>query len=181
MMSTTFLDDLSFITNIVLNIKSVVEFGASLGCYSHYFVEKGINVNAYEGAKNINEITDGFVKHLDLTEASDGVEISDFVVCLEVGEHVPKQFEDNMFKIINNSNKKGVILSWAWSTRGEGHVNVHDNKYIKNKMRSYGYVNDMAGEKMLRDSATLSWFKKTLMVFKKAENVMGTTDASQID
>jgi hypothetical protein len=69
--------------------------------------------------------------------------------------------------LCKNANK-GLILSWAVPGQpGHGHVNCRPNEYIESQIHSRGFERDFDGEKELRSSATLDWFKKTIMVFRK--------------
>ena len=89
------------------------------------------------------------------------------MLCLEVGEHLPKEYEDIFFANIIRNSKSGILLSWAVpGQKGDGHVNEQSNDYIKAKMADLGYINDVNAENALRESATLTWFKNTIMVFE---------------
>ena len=94
----------------------------------------------------------------------------DWTMCLEVAEHVPQMWEDEIIRNMHRTNTKGVILSWALEGQGGyGHVNERDNDYVKEKFATLGYVNDVEAEEFLRDSSTLSWFKHSIMVFHKPD------------
>ena len=56
------------------------------------------------------------------------------------------------------------------SSSGQGghfHLNCRNNSDIKSLFRALGYSNDLQLENHLRDVSTLSWFKQTLMVFRR--------------
>ena len=87
---------------------------------------------------------------------------------LEVGEHLPQQFEDIFIHNLHNNNKYGILLSWAIKGQGGyGHCNEQDNDYIKSKICELGYTNDFESENKLRNDSSLYWFKNTIMVFRK--------------
>ena len=93
-----------------------------------------------------------------------------WVMSLEVGEHIPPQYEDTFIQNLHNNNLKGIILSWALIGQcGDGHINEQNNQYIKQKVCGLGYENDVTQETSFRDSAILPWFKKTIMVFRRIE------------
>ena len=50
---------------------------------------------------------------------------------------------------------------------GTGHVNEQDNEYVKAMVCKKGYVNDLDAECALRKAAAFSYFKRTVMVFRK--------------
>jgi hypothetical protein len=85
-----------------------------------------------------------------------------------VGEHIPKNSEDTFIHNLHVNNVKGIILSWAIIGQGgDGHVNEQNNEYIKSKICNLGYKNDFETEIKLRNASSLSWFKNTIMVFRK--------------
>jgi hypothetical protein len=117
----------------------------------------------------LSNITDpDYVNYvLDLSKPFD-MPKKEYVITLEVGEHIPKINEDIFIGNVHNHNTKGVILSWAVVGQGgDGHVNCQNNDYIKQKFHDLGYKNDIEEEQFLRINSSFSWFKNTIMVFKK--------------
>ena len=105
---------------------------------------------------------------LDLSKPHKFDEPYDWIMSLEVGEHLPKEFEDVFIENLHNNNKKGIVLSWAIIGQGgRGHINEQNNDYIKEKIMKLGYTNDVEAEQKMRAAASLGWFKNTLMVFRK--------------
>jgi hypothetical protein len=87
---------------------------------------------------------------------------------LEVGEHLPSEFEDTFINNLHNNNKYGMVLSWAIEGQGgHGHFNERNNDYIKSKICELGYLNDIYSENILRKNSTCCYFKNTIMVFRK--------------
>jgi hypothetical protein len=87
---------------------------------------------------------------------------------LEVGEHLPQEFEDVFIQNLHNNNKYGMVISWAIKGQGgHGHVNEQDNDYIKSKICNLGYINDIETENNFRANSRLKWFRNTVMVFRK--------------
>jgi 2-polyprenyl-3-methyl-5-hydroxy-6-metoxy-1,4-benzoquinol methylase len=78
----------------------VLDLGCGLGFYAHHLSSKGFSVTAYEGTEGIHEISifKQIITH-DLTEPLPD-SIKGQVLCMEVGEHIPKaneqQFIDNI-------------------------------------------------------------------------------------
>lgn len=147
---------------------SIVDFGCGMGYYIRHLHREGFDVSGYDGNPNTLELTDGFCKVIDLSEPFDLGRRYDWVMSIEVGEHIPKKFERIFIKNLIRHCKKGIVLSWAIKgQRGDGHVNCQNNDYIKEVMASYGFRNDLDTELFLR--AQLSKFrflKKTIMVFR---------------
>lgn len=149
--------------------QTVLELGAGKGRYTEALKAKVSAISGYDGAPNVEEETNGFIKWADLTERQE-LGLHDWVMCLEVGEHVPAQFELMVIDNIHRHNTKGVVLSWAVPEQGgNGHVNNHSNRYIRNLMKALGYKYSIKVDNDLRHRATLKWFKETLMVFRKEE------------
>ena len=70
---------------------------------------------------------------------------------------------------LHRFNGHGMVLSWAVKGQGgTGHVNEQDNDYVKARICAKGYVNDLAAERALREAARFSYFKRTVMVFRRA-------------
>ena len=89
------------------------------------------------------------------------------MLCLEVGEHLPKEYEDTLFNNIIRNSKSEIVVSWAIPGQtGDGHINEQSNDYVKSKMASLGYANNLEAENILRKASTLAWFKNTIMVFE---------------
>jgi len=144
---------------------SVTEFGAGTGRYTSYLKNEGINIRGYDGVENISELSKGLVQSLDLTKPVE-LEPSEWVLCLEVAEHIPRRFENIFLENIQKNSKVGVVLSWAGlSQPGVGHVNNREQGYVKKIMSREGFQYIEKSSKLLRESSKLWWFKKNIMVF----------------
>jgi hypothetical protein len=147
----------------------VLELGAGLGCYSHYFRDsrKLSRVVSVEGAANVAELTGDLVSQADLTQDHNFGHF-DWAITLEVAEHIPKQFEDTYIRNIISTSPKGIIISWAVPNQpGTGHVNGQTNQYVIELMNRHGYDFDQSKTTYLREQAQLGWFKHTSMVFTR--------------
>lgn len=89
----------------------------------------------------------------------------DFSISLEVGEHVPPEYE-NIFLLNLTNSSNMLILSWANKAQvGSGHVNPKNNLEVINKLASYGYNVDIEKSAFLRNCCEQWYFKKTILVF----------------
>jgi len=150
------------------NVNSLVDFGCGMGEYVKTFQSNGINASGFDGNPNTPQLTNNVCQILDLSVPKQFDEPFDWVLSLEVGEHLPPQFEDIFIQNLHVNNKYGIVLSWAVKGQGgHGHFNEQNNDYIKSKICELGYLNDIKSENKLRNSSTLSWFKNTVMVFRK--------------
>lgn len=147
---------------------TLVDFGCGLGNYSQLFISKGFSVEAYDGNPDTPFLTGGIGKVLDFGVPVDLGKQFDWVISLEVGEHLPKEFETIFIENLVRHCDKGIILSWAVVGQGGyGHFNCQNNDYVKDVMEHYGLVPDVDAENYLRAGASVSWFKNTVMVFRK--------------
>lgn len=149
-------------------IKLVADFGCGKGSYVKALQRSGIESVGYDGHPESSILFGDHVKTLDLSQPIDLQQKFDWVISLEVGEHIPKQFEHQFLNNLHHHNTQGIILSWAVKGQGGfGHVNEQDNDYIKKIMKTYDYYNDVVVERNLRWCSELPWFKDTIMVFRK--------------
>lgn len=138
---------------------SVTEFGAGKGCYTDALLDAGVKARGYEGADGIEALTRSFVTRADLTTPLH-VSRSQWVLCLEVAEHIPKAHEEAFLANLHTHNTEGIVLSWSSAKAGIGHVNPRDANYVEGAMRRLGYLEDAKGGAQLRSAVTTySWFK----------------------
>ncbi len=149
--------------------RTVMDIGCGDGKYVNYFLSKGINIKGYDG----NPLTNGNQCFVADFAVEQDLGLSDWVLCLEVAEHVPVEFEDILLKNLHKHNRKGIVLSWAIPGQvGKGHVNCRTNDYVKIKMKSLGYVFDDYTEQLRNSVTYCDWLRNTLMVFRKGIKVL---------
>lgn len=153
------------------NIKTIVDFGCGPGEYVRFFKNNKFDIDGYDGNPNTIVLSNGLCKILDLTKNIKLDKKFDCVLSLEVGEHIPKEYEQIYINnLVENSNNY-VIISWAIPEQGGyGHVNCQTNEYIKKEFNNRAFISCEKEENLLRESAKSTWFKDTIMVFKKVNN-----------
>ncbi len=146
-----------------------MDFGCGTAEYVKEFRNNFFICDGYDGNPDTLQLTRGIGKIIDLSEPFDLGNQFDWVLSLEVGEHLPKQFETIFIENLHYHNIQGIVLSWAIEGQGGyGHFNERNNDYVKGVMASYGYINDVAAETELRKNVSgCSYFRDTLMVFRK--------------
>ena len=150
--------------------KSIVDLGCGNAFYVKEMRKNGLHADGFDGNPHTPLITGNVANLIDLSQITKLDTDYDWVLSLEVGEHLPPKFEDNYIKNLHINNKKGIILSWAVEGQGgTGHFNEKNNDYIKKKFKELNYDNDLESEKFLRANSGLKWFKNTIMVFRKQE------------
>lgn len=142
---------------------SVVEFGAGKGCYTDALRTAGTaNAQAFEGAPQIEDVTHGFVRHADLSTSGLSVGLADWVLCLEVAEHVPFANMSTFLSNLDAHNTKGIVMSWSSAKNGNGHVNPQPDAFVTRQMNLRNYSEDHAATRALKAAvSTYSWFRST--------------------
>lgn len=149
--------------------KSVGDFGCGRGFYVKYLNEYGITAEGYDGNPTLHANN---CFSLDLAQSISLNKKYDWVLCLEVIEHIPQQFEDVILNNIDKHCKYGIILSWAAPEQtGRGHHNERSADYVVDKMVKLGYSVDEVLTAHLRRIATYRWFQNNLTAFIKADIV----------
>ena len=150
------------------NATTVVDLGCGMGSYVRFFTKRGLAADGFDGNPSTPKLSQGACSVLDLSIVAD-VTPYDWVLSLEVGEHLPKEHEEAFMENLHRHNTRGMVLSWAVVGQGGiGHVNEQNNDYVKAKICAKGYVHDARAEQALRKASKFSYFKRTIMVFRKA-------------
>ena len=158
-----------WISNYLDKNKTIHDFGCGNGSYLKYLQSKGFtDLTGYEG-----EIPNKEFSHIlkqDLSQVFD-VKNKGNVICLEVGEHIPKQYQDIFLDNICNACDGKLILSWA--IRGQyssSHVNCLNNEEVipEVERRGFRYIKDDSIK--ARNSINpngCNWFCDTILIYEK--------------
>jgi len=73
-------------------VSSVLELGAGMGQYTRALQYSGLFTSCFDGNPNTQELTEGLCGIIDLSKPIN-LARHDWVLSLEVGEHMPKEFE----------------------------------------------------------------------------------------
>ena len=107
------------------------------------------------------------MRRVDLGERQDLGCAADWVLALEVLEHVPRENELEALANVHRHNAAGVVVSWARPGQGGfGHKNERPGAWVRALFAEWGYKADRAAEDKLRRSTSLAHFKRT-MVFRQ--------------
>jgi len=148
----------------------ILDMGAGIGQYEIYWSNNNSSVHstALDGAVNVEEYTHGLVSWADFTLPLYMEDEFDWVMSLEVGEHIPAQYEGQFVDNLHKNNLCGVVLSWGVPGQGgHSHVNLKSNDDVVRLFSSLGYTYDEQSSAKGRSVAKYGWFKSTFMVFRR--------------
>jgi hypothetical protein len=152
--------------------KRVASFGDGPGVYKEKIEALGkvISYDAFDGAPFVEITTDNRVKFLDLTLPIYHLKTYDWVVSVEVAEHIPKEFEHIYVDNLVRHAKEGIILSWSKVGQiGHSHVNNQNFDYVKSIMEKKCFNHDNKNSLMLKNYASLSWIKNNVNVYRRSD------------
>jgi len=105
---------------------------------------------------------------LDLTLPQYGLPVYDWVMSLEVAEHIPENFENIYIDNIVRHASEGVVISWARPGQGGySHVNNRDIDYIKAIMGKQGFAYDEKDSQQLKNASSVYWLQNNINVFRR--------------
>lgn len=163
---------------------SVLDLGAGVGQYGRELLGTGAQWQGWDGAGDVEEYTGGFVKYADVTIPL-ALPRADWVLSLEVGEHLPRRHELMFIRNLHAHNRCGVLLSWACCNGGHQHINLRPNAFVIRAFEDLGYRFDArrseamrrpALREALRDNRShrvYGWFATSLMLFVRREPLPG--------
>lgn len=149
-------------------IKSIpiVDYGCGKGFYVDSLIAAGFTVIGVEGTPDPGTIQADLSLPLTIQ-----LPLSSSL-SLEVGEHIPPEYEDVFIDNITKYCSGMLVLSWALPDQGgHRHVNERPNYYIIALLAAKGfYLNDKKTN-FLRGSMheldECRWFRNSLMVFDR--------------
>lgn len=147
---------------------SITDLGASVGNYVNFWRANGLGAIGYDGTPSIVQLSGGVVLNVDLAKNDRILSCADWCVSLEVGEHIPEEFESAFLKNIVDCSRVGAIVSWAKpGQRGSGHVNCRSRRYLRRKFADRGLQYSGDETRRLMDAATFGYLKKNVQVFRR--------------
>jgi hypothetical protein len=144
----------------------IYDFGCGAGTYTEYFNDVDLFACGFDGYVGENKL--GLIQQ-DLTQPFQ-LKLQSNIICLEVWEHIPQEYEDVFIDNLVNNLKGYLILSVATPGQdGLGHVNCQPNNYVIEKLTGRGlkYKDRLTQEIRQQPENYVAYFKDTLMVFKK--------------
>ena len=151
--------------------KRVYDLGCGLGNYLKDLANAGFtDLVGFEGDLPKKAVFSNIWKQ-DLTQPINKALVNKGnVICLEVGEHIPAEFQDQLLQNIKQLCNGYLIMSWAVRGQaGYGHVNCLDNGEVIEIMEKYGfkYLDGYSQDARAVIDDTTPWFKNTIMIFSR--------------
>lgn len=146
--------------------KKIIDFGCGIGSYVDAMINENFDAIGIDG---INPHSNPNIKIDDLSNAIN-LGYKGQVLSLEVGEHIPEQYESIFLDNITNHCDDLMIISWAVvGQAGIGHVNCKSNEHIVNEVTKRGLIYDANLTAFLRSDIEdfCSYFRNTIMAFKR--------------
>jgi hypothetical protein len=147
-----------------------------LGCGTGYYLKElhaagykkviGIEADPCKLYEEFPILSFNLTSPIDLSEKG-------IVICLEVGEHIPEEYEYIVLDNLTNLSDSWLIISWALPGQiGIGHFNCKSNEYIINEIESRGFqfMQELTKEARQYPIGATSYFQNTLMIFRKYDS-----------
>lgn len=148
----------------------VIDIGCGDGWYTKYLNDNGIPTVGYDGNPHTLEICG--MEPFGVADFSmpQWLGLYDFVISLDVGDRIPREYEDIFLDNLAKHAKYGIIMSWAIPGQdGDGHVNCQSNRQIINKMAERGFALNPNRTNYLRNATSnCYWLEDTIMYFERS-------------
>lgn len=148
----------------------IADFGCGLGYTCKSLEDSDFDVIGFEGTPDLGDLGVFTPIHQQDLTIPFFLPESRNIICLEVGEHIPIEYEDAVYDNITNNAKWRVILSWAIPNQGgTGHYNEQPNYYVIAQMQARGFKINHDLTRSLRSVTPDEtwWFRESIMVFDR--------------
>jgi hypothetical protein len=150
---------------------STADIGCGIGAYCKILSDGGWqNVIGYDATVGVEGIPGAYERifFCDLTKEMVLIRPFLMILCLEVGEHIPKEFEQMFLNNVTNMAIKDIVMSWAPPGQGgTGHVNLQEQSYVLEQMAQRGFCIDQEKTEKLRMAAEFKYFQKNLIALRR--------------
>jgi len=145
---------------------SVLDAGCGRGHYVTALAAAGVDAEGVDANPSTDKTPR--CRYFDLATPVNGEYRRDWVLSLEVGEHIPAEHEDVFLDNLVRCAGRGIVISWAApDQKGVGHVNCRPREWVVTQMTKRGLEFDTDKTDRLREAATLPFLKTNLLAFAK--------------
>jgi SAM-dependent methyltransferase len=105
----------------------------------------------------------------------------DLVICVEVAEHLATQHSEILLDSVASHAGRMIVFSAAEPGQpGYGHVNCRPISYWLERWASRGWYPDLVDSLGIRCLATMSWFRRNLVVLRRGDPKAGAEAAAAL-
>lgn len=164
---------------------TLLDVGASHGAYGVFFHNCNANFRLHQytgidGLTNVEAWTSppfappgAFVRSVELCNPlpPGTLEVHDWVMSLEVGEHMPASCISGYLANLDRHARKGIIISWSTSSMHSqlpgGHVSARSNQQVEDMMAFLGYSVLREESELLRRHANEWYYRNNVRIFAR--------------
>jgi len=155
---------------------AVADMGAGSGHYSKWLNDTGLVIaHAYDGSPDVELVTKMAVHSADLGRPLELWRKFDWVICLEVAEHIPPDLTGIFLRNLDEHATSGIVLSWARpGLQGIGFANPRSEQEALDLIRQHTrlHINGQLTAQ-LRASSTVAHVGESLLVLVRDPNTPG--------
>jgi hypothetical protein len=166
--------------NELFHPSSVVDVGCAIGDYVHEFLNMGIHCTGIEGSSDVIPylVVDAVyinIHDLRIPINFEAYPVYDVVMCLEVAEHIEKEYADIFIQNLSKLSNTIVMSAAPIGQKGHGHYNCQPPEYWIEKVEKligYYFRKDLV-EKLryiwrdCRNKKAMSAYYNNLLIFTK--------------
>jgi len=155
---------------VVPKNESIVDLGAGCGHFVKRLREEGYRCEGVDGTPDIFRISGRIIAQFDLVSEKGSIDLLaldewDWALFSDVGEHVPREHEQQLIDNICRIPRKGLIISWGFPhERGYHHVNCRTQVYVACEFAKRGWWPDDELTTVARDTSGY-WPKHHIRLF----------------
>lgn len=163
-----------YVANYFEKDKWLIDIGCGKGTYCEYFADVNFKnvwgIDGFDSISHIGKDTSFSFSISDLSQPIDFIYYTGNVLCLEVFEHIPKEFESVFVdNIVRHCDNKLIISVAHEGQQGLGHVNCRPDWYVKELFEGKGFRFEKELTESIRQQPEgyVAYLKENLFVFTK--------------
>jgi SAM-dependent methyltransferase len=155
--------------------QKTLDLGCGLGYFVSYLREQRIDAWGVEAEDMGTHFkAPGYQIKKDLSQPFDLQEKYDLVICLEVVEHISRDFEDTVFDNITRHASQYLLFSGATvGQQGTGHINERPERHWFAHLTRRGFVLRHQDSINLRLACTLPWYTRNVTIWERVRPSQG--------
>lgn len=159
--------------------KNVIDIGCGVGTFLYVFKKLGVKeVLGLDGEWANKNLLDKYLepnefRSANLSEVIDFNKKFDLAICLEVGEHIPEDYSENLVKTLVNASSVIIFSAASPYQHGQHHVNEQWPDYWINKFLKYDFhFHDLLRSTFWNDPDVDFWYKQNMFLVMHKDKVL---------